>query len=754
MSNSHYRLQTSSSIVDDTQKDLNFNLNENKVVMSQSENILCKSTNTSTVSSTIGSSSKLLLTPSGINTLLGNSSPIHRQVQFIQNPTSNAAIASTSSSTNSLTSTISSVNMPGSIFSSSSLSNTNHKQLVSTELTFTNQRQISSSNIASTKDNLSNTISISSINTLIPNDNTLTSIPKISITNDDVHTKTGAKESFYGKGKQYCSPGCVQEEISDVKNKNSFVKLLKYSDSMITLVTNSPSNSSISYLSTPQQPSDGNTQFNVPEQTEPIKKVCSTNTPYKVGGLNSNIPNQKLINSKQFAHQQTSGAIEHSLVSAPQSPLSSSRRRNPLTFGNFSQSQTLQQIGQQSQSQIGPQRFQLTSNGNVVINLNSNQANCILPNQQQQTITTIVPPKRTKKNNQPHQNGQNLMTTGTSTVKRVRSKVNLSLPSPLMSDVNYELMSNQYLKSIPSTCTSTSSNSILVNQLKKPPVVGINTTNSVSPETATLTSNQPISTNSSLLLHLTSPNSSADSSITSSNQLQLFPQKNFFVPPVTNSNTNNSISNSNNNFLQFNQPTKQMNQSEFVQVQIEQSTISNNTNTDVDVKPIQNDNKCGPNIESQDETFVENDIPVSSTPSPTSIIEKIKELDSHFDATLTADVIDRTQNGNFSKYPPVWWLIFEKFSHNHCAPVWAFPNIPLNQQWQKLFPNSVTNVYVEIRLSTQDLQQQTNGTLLDSNSPTTNTNLLTSNKVKFKKNSFSSEEMDKFWFAKIIGHSG
>ncbi|KAH7642004.1 mbt repeat containing protein [Dermatophagoides farinae] len=128
-------------------------------------------------------------------------------------------------------------------------------------------------------------------------------------------------------------------------------------------------------------------------------------------------------------------------------------------------------------------------------------------------------------------------------------------------------------------------------------------------------------------------------------------------------------------------------------------------------------------------------------------------------------------------YPPIWWLIFEKYGFDRCVPVWAFPNTPLNHEWAQMFGFSYPScggeqqpkdIYVELGLSDLDLngnQPQSNGLISGLNqTPGTPPNKSKSNNNKTSTFDFATPQLNnnnnttmdenKFWIAKIVGHSG
>ena len=179
-------------------------------------------------------------------------------------------------------------------------------------------------------------------------------------------------------------------------------------------------------------------------------------------------------------------------------------------------------------------------------------------------------------------------------------------------------------------------------------------------------------------------------------------------------------------------------------------------------------------------------LPTPSPPPPpvpeVTKEQEIKALDMVIKMALNLPI---TQKNLHTTTPPVWWLIFEKYGHDRCAPLTAFAHFPLANEW----PDYINaNVAFEIKLLPSDHapingsnglahnyfnlnQTSVNGTGSFSgngacvinnqlNSPvTTPTTPGTSTKNVSGGGGKKKANMDHlvnsfFWFVKIVGNSG
>nr|XP_027198877.1 uncharacterized protein LOC113793110 [Dermatophagoides pteronyssinus] len=158
----------------------------------------------------------------------------------------------------------------------------------------------------------------------------------------------------------------------------------------------------------------------------------------------------------------------------------------------------------------------------------------------------------------------------------------------------------------------------------------------------------------------------------------------------------------------------------------------------------------------------------------TNYVHNISNSTSHSNHLPTQHQTLHQQN---AYYPPIWWLIFEKYGFDRCVPVWAFPNAPLNHEWTQMFsflPTSCDdeqqskNIYVELRLSDLDLNgnqpqpsnglvsvlNQTPGTPPNKSKSKNKTSTFDFATPQLKNNNSAILDENKFWIAKIVGHSG
>lgn len=89
--------------------------------------------------------------------------------------------------------------------------------------------------------------------------------------------------------------------------------------------------------------------------------------------------------------------------------------------------------------------------------------------------------------------------------------------------------------------------------------------------------------------------------------------------------------------------------------------------------------------------------PVPTPPPPTKA-QEIKAMEISIRNSINSPYVVRNLH---SITPPVWWLIFDKYYMNRCAPLSAFYHFPMQQEWDDYING---NVAFEIRLI------ETNGT--------------------------------------------
>ncbi|KPM05253.1 mbt repeat containing protein [Sarcoptes scabiei] len=452
------------------------------------------------------------------------------------------------------------------------------------------------------------------------------------------------------------------------------------------------------------------------------------------------------------------------------------------------------------------QQFQIVHNNNALIALNLNH---------QVNGTQQLSPsnhKRLKRVYHHQLNGHGDQQN--STAKRSRSKSisnsdPLNLPdTPEVKDINNlslvlnegEHDSNSILIPKHGIVESKSINSILINQLKKPVVV-------ISSSDNLYTSNQAIQTNSSpLVLQLSSTKPIVEENspvvaINASNQSSQIIRENFprshhplntllgqktIATSTIESNSSSGLSSAaqikpfndekSQIFVQNSTPrnhhqTLLNSPANMASIYDPKNRTSNPSNSSLETNiASQRTKKCDSDsdslttksfnviedIKALDEAILE----IINTLPPTASGINIEELESDNSSsetnlmaasTFQSDNINSTSNIFSDPYPPIWWIIFEKYGSDRCAPVWSFPNAPLFYHWRNLFDSfecknanhkSQREVYVEIQLKNSHFINRDLNENLEKSSSTTDSHV----------NGIPKEQF--FWFAHIIGHSG